>query len=70
MVLSTIKNAKGGIMKDNKFEFAVDVIRNNIIHVYDGTDTDDLPMINMMDMLIESILLLARVINERPIDRC
>ena len=57
-------------MKDNKFEFAVDVIRNNIIHVYDGPDTDDLPMINMMDMLIESILLLARVINERPIDRC
>ena len=57
-------------MKDNKFEFAVDVIRNNIIHVYDGTDTDDLPMINMMDMLIESILLLARVIQERPIDRC
>jgi len=51
-------------MKETEFKKEADRIRENICQCYSQTDPDQMPFIGMIDMLIESILLLTQVIGD------
>jgi hypothetical protein len=55
-------------MKDKEFKKEVKIIRGNKNEYYSQiyADSDYMPIVGMLDNLIESVLLLAKVINTFP----
>ena len=50
-------------MDDKEFKKHAEWIRGNVNSIYGQLDSSQMPIIGVMDMLVESILLLADVIN-------
>jgi hypothetical protein len=51
-------------MKSKKFEEKVAYIRHSVLSCYSDIDKDQVAITGMLDMLVESVLLLAEVVNK------